>query len=97
LWALPAQPVFRRPFGPWRPATDLAPIAPWDKAEHPEAARLLERSIVLGTAEEPLFAQSAELMERYVEAFEKVIAGMDTVLTSAYRPVEPWPPREPPL
>jgi perosamine synthetase len=53
LLPLPAQPVFRRPFGPWRPATDLAPIAPWDRAEHPEAARLLESSIVLGTAEEP--------------------------------------------
>jgi perosamine synthetase len=96
LLPLPAQPVFRRPVGPWRPATDLAPIAPWDKTEHPEAARLLESSIVLGTADEPLFAQPAELMERYLEAFEKVIEAIDTVLGAPYSPVEPWPPREPP-
>jgi dTDP-4-amino-4,6-dideoxygalactose transaminase len=97
LLPLPAQPVFRRPVGPWRPATDSAPIAPWDKAEHPEATRLLEGSIVLGTADEPLFAQPAELMEHYLEAFEKVIEGIETILRAPYLPAEPWPPREPPL
>ena len=96
LLPLPAQPVFRRPVGPWRPATDRAPVAPWDKAEHPEAARLLESSIVLGTGDEPLFAQPAELMEGYLEAFEKVIEAIDTVLGAPYSPVEAWPPREPP-
>lgn len=95
LLPLPAQPVFRRPFAPWRPTTDFVPIAPWDSAEHPEAARLLERSIVLGTADEPLFAQPAELMERYLEAFEKVVEEIETVLRAPYSPVEPWPPREP--
>ena len=93
---LPAQPVFRRPFAPWQPRTDRLPIAPWDRGEHPEAARLLEGSIVLGTACEPLFAQPAELMERYLEAFEKVAEGIETVLRAPYSPVEPWPPREPP-
>ena len=71
------------------------PIAPWVSAEHPEAARLIERSIVLGTADEPLFAQPAELMERYLEAFEKVVEEIETVLRAPYSPVEPWPPREP--
>jgi hypothetical protein len=96
LWALPAQPVFRRPFGPWRPGTNLAPIAPWDRGEHPEAARLLESSIVLGTADEPLFAQPAELMGQYLGAFEKVIDDIDTVRRAPYTPVRPWPPWEPP-
>jgi perosamine synthetase len=97
LLPLPAQPVFRRPFGPWQPGSDGEPLAPWDRGEHPEAARLLESSIVLGTADEPLFAQPAGLMERYLEAFEKVVEGIGPVLTTDYRPVEPWPPREPPL
>jgi hypothetical protein len=35
-------------------------------------------------------------MERYLEAFEKVIEGMETVLRAPYAPVEPWPPWEPP-
>jgi hypothetical protein len=70
-------------------------MAPWDRAEHPEAAGLLESSIVLGTAEEPLFVQPPELMERYVEAFEKVVEGIETVLRAPYSPVEPWPPWEP--
>jgi len=96
LLPLPAQPVFRRPFAPWQPTTDRVPLARWDRDEHPEAARLLESSIVLGTAEEPLFAQPAELMERYLEAFEKVAEGMETVLRAPYSPVEPWPPWEPP-
>ena len=96
LLPLPAQPVFRRPFlGAWGPTTDLLPIAPWDKGEHPEAARLLESSIVLGTADEPLFAQAADLMERYLEGFEKVVQGLETVLHAPYSPVEPWPPWEP--
>jgi perosamine synthetase len=95
LLPLPAQPVFRRPFGPWQPATDLQPIAPWDRGEHPETARLLECSIVLGTADEPLFAQPADLMGLYLEAFEKVIDGLETILRAPYSPVEPWPPWEP--
>ena len=50
---------------------------------------------MLGTADEPLFAQPAELMERYLEAFEKVVEEIETVLRAPYSPVEPWPPREP--
>ena len=96
LLPLPAQPVFRRPFAPSQPTTDDVPLATWDRDEHPEAARLLESSIVLGTAEEPLFAQPAELMERYLEAFAKVVEGMETVLRAPYSPVEPWPAWEPP-
>jgi len=94
LLPLPAQPVFRRPLGggPWQPSVDGEPLEPWDRDAHPEAARLLEGSIVLGTASEPLFNQPGELMERYLEGFEKVIGGIETVLSADYRPVQPWPP-----
>jgi hypothetical protein len=47
---------------------------------------------VLGTADEALFNQPSELMEGYLEAFEKVIAGIEVVVSSDYRPVRPWPP-----
>jgi perosamine synthetase len=92
LLPLPAQPVFRRgSFAPWRPGDDDG-LAPWDRGAHPETARLLESSIVLGTATEPLFNQPSDLMERYLEAFEKVLSGRETLFTARYRRVQPWPP-----
>jgi perosamine synthetase len=98
LLPLPAQPVFRRSrFAPWQPARDAEPLAPWDPSEHPETARLLESSIVLGSAEEALFNQPSELVESYVEAFRKVFEEIDVVLTADHQPVEPWPARQPPL
>ena len=36
-------------------------------------------------------------MERYLEGFEKVLGDLDAVLTADHRPLEPWPPRRPPL
>jgi perosamine synthetase len=93
LLPLTAQPVFRRGrFTSWRPGDDGKPLAPWDPGAHPRAARLLESSIVIGTANEPLFGQPGDLMARYVAAFEKVIGGIETVLEADYRPVQPWPP-----
>lgn len=84
LLPLPAQPVFRR-----------GGSEPWDAGKHPVTAELLESSIVLGTAQEPIFNQPAELMELYVDAFEKVIANLDALLRADYRPVQPWPPWPP--
>jgi perosamine synthetase len=98
LLPLPAQPVLRRSrFAPWQPGRDAEPLAPWDPCEHPETARLLENSIVLGTAEEPLFNQPSALMSNYIDAFRKLVDEIEVVLTSEYRPVEPWPPRQPEL
>jgi dTDP-4-amino-4,6-dideoxygalactose transaminase len=92
LQPLPAQPVFRRGRrAPWRPGDD-GPLAAWDPATYPETARLLESSIVLGTADAPLFNQPPELMESYLEAFRKVLGSLDAVLRADYRPVQPWPP-----
>ena len=92
LLPLPAQPVFRRGrFAPWRPGDDDR-LEPWNPAAHPETLRLLESSIVLGTATEPLFNQPRELMDRYLEAFEKVLSDRDALFTAEHRPVQPWPP-----
>jgi dTDP-4-amino-4,6-dideoxygalactose transaminase len=95
LLPLPAQPVFRRPrFASWRPG-DTDRLEPWNRSAYPETARLLESSIVLATATETLFNQPSELMERYVEAFEKVLSDRETLFTASYRPVQPWPPLPP--
>jgi perosamine synthetase len=92
LLPLPAQPVFRRRrFAPWRPGDD-EPLEPWDREAFRETGRLLESSIVLGTAAAPFFHQPAELMERYLDAFEKVLSDRDTLFTALYRQVQPWPP-----
>jgi dTDP-4-amino-4,6-dideoxygalactose transaminase len=93
LQPLPAQPVFRRSrFAAWQPDADAEPLKPWDPSEFPEATRLLESSIVLGTATEPIFNQPAELMERYLEAFEKVLGDPGALFSAEYRAVEAWPP-----
>jgi dTDP-4-amino-4,6-dideoxygalactose transaminase len=84
LLPLPAQPVFR----------DGGRL-PWDRGAHPETLRLLDSSVVLGTADAPIFNQPANLIELYVEAFEKVMANLETVLSADYRPVQPWPPWPP--
>ena len=85
LWQLeplPAQPVFSDRRHP-----------SWDPAAHTVTRRLLDSSIVIGTAEHPLFNQPEHLMHRYAEAFEKVMGDLETVFTADYRPVRTWPTR----
>jgi dTDP-4-amino-4,6-dideoxygalactose transaminase len=99
LWQLrplPEQPVFRHGgrFAPWQPGDD-APLDRYDPAAHPHTTRLLESSIVLGTADHPLFNQPPEVMEIYVDAFERVLRDRDALFTAPYRPVQPWPPSGP--
>jgi perosamine synthetase len=96
LWQLrplPAQPLFRRGgrFAPWQPGMDDR-LDPWHPEDHPHAVRLMESSIVLGTAKHPLACQPPELMDRYADAFEKVVTDPAALATLPYRPVEPWPP-----
>ena len=82
LWQLrplPHQPVFRRG-------------GRVDLGAYPVTARLLESSIVIGTAEHTLFNQPRTLMNRYADAFEKVMGNLETVFRADYRPVQPWPP-----
>ena len=96
LWQLrplPEQPVFRRGgrFAPWKPGAGET-LDSFDPHAYPRASRLLESSIVIGTAEHPLFNQPHALMQRYADAFEKVMNDLETVFTADYRPVQPWPP-----
>lgn len=81
LWQpqpMPAQPAFRRPLEPWHPGHDGEPLRPWDPAEYPQASRLLECSLVLGSQRHPLFVQDRELMTRYVDAVTKVVEHLHT-------------------
>jgi perosamine synthetase len=99
LWQLrplPEQPVFRRAgrFAPWQPGAAQA-LDRFDPAAYPRTTRLLESSIVIGTAEHPLFNQPSALMGRYADAFEKVMGDLETVFEAPYRPVQPWPPHPP--
>lgn len=96
LWQLrplPAQPLFRHGgrFRSWQPGDDDA-LDPWSPQEFPVTARLLDSSIVLGTADQPLFHQPPELMARYIDAFQKVLGDRATLFAAAHRPVELCPP-----
>ena len=99
LWQLrplPSQPVFRRGgrFSAWQPGDDRR-LDPWRPGDHPVTAHLLRSSIVIGTGDHPLAGQSPGPMDRYAEAFEKVMGDLETVFTAAHRPVQPWPPVPP--
>ncbi|ATY11243.1 DegT/DnrJ/EryC1/StrS family aminotransferase [Amycolatopsis sp. AA4] len=93
LHPLPAQPVFRRDrYQAWRPEVDQLPLKPWDPGQYPETTRILEQSFVLGPDQEPLQVQSEDVMARYVEAFEKIVHRMGSVLSAEYQPVRVTPP-----
>lgn len=86
LWQsqpLPAQAAFRRPLRPWHRglAGDDA-LEPYEPDRFPVAERILDSSIVIGSEAHPLYVQTPELMERYVEAVAKVIDQLDAVLDS---------------
>jgi perosamine synthetase len=91
LWQaqpLPAYPAFRKAaYVPWQPGRDGEPLADWDPSEYPTAVRVLESSLILCSEQSPLFVQEASLMERYVDAFEKVLANLDEVLAAPFEPV----------
>ncbi len=90
LWQvhpMPASPAFRRPLRPWHRDWDAEPLAPWDPGEYPQASRLLDVSLVVGSESRPLFVQEAGLMHAYVEAFEKVLGNLEAVLDAPFEPV----------
>jgi hypothetical protein len=89
LWQvqpLPAHPAFRRTLRPWSERLEREPLAEWDAAEFPTCQQLVDESLVLGSEPAPLFVQTPELMESYVEAVAKVMAGLDEVLELPYEP-----------
>jgi dTDP-4-amino-4,6-dideoxygalactose transaminase len=81
LRAIPEQDVFRR-----------ARLSPWDPAEYPETTGLLESSIVIGSADHPIFAQPVSVAERYAEGLRKLVENLEVVLSADYEPLRPWPP-----
>jgi len=85
---LPAYPAFRGELAPWHRRREGEPLRQWDPAEFPEASRLLDESLILGSEGMPLFVQEPSLMERYVEAFDKVLANLDSVLDAPYEPLQ---------
>src|SRR5919198_1270698 len=87
IFPLPAYPAFRRPLRPWHPEWDDEPLDPFDPADFPETSRLLDESLILGSEPRPLFVQDGELMQSYVEAFEKVLGSLDALLELPFEPV----------
>jgi dTDP-4-amino-4,6-dideoxygalactose transaminase len=96
LWQvvpLPANPAFRNALRPWHPSRS-EPLRRWDPGEYPEATRVLEGSFLLGSEAHPLFIQEPALMDSYVEAIEKVLANLETLLELPFEPVTLRPPVE---
>ena len=87
VYPLPASPAFRRPLRPWHPEWDDEPLDPYDPADFPETAKLLDESLILGSEPKPLFIQDAQVMRGYVEAFEKVLGNLDALLELPFEPV----------
>lgn len=85
---IPAQPAFRRRAQVWHPRADAERLRRWDPDECPVASRLCDVSLSLGTWLRPLAVQDPALMDRYVDAVEKVMANLETVLSV---PVELYP------
>lgn len=87
LWhttPLPAYPVFQQRAGygggfPWTVPPAGRPIS-YDPAAYPQATRLLDCSILLGSERHPLCAQDESLMDDYVAAFHKVYNALEEVL-----------------
>jgi len=87
LWhttPLPAYPVFQRRTGfggafPWTMPPAGRDIT-YDPAAYPEAARLLDCSLLIGSERHPLCGQDEDLMDYYVAAFHKVYNALDDVL-----------------
>lgn len=85
---VPAQVAFRRRTQVWRPETETEAARPWDPGAFPVASRICDTGLSLGTMWRPLYVQEPELMDRYAQAFEKVLANLDVVLSV---PFEPYP------
>ncbi|MFQ5794258.1 MAG: DegT/DnrJ/EryC1/StrS family aminotransferase [Candidatus Bipolaricaulia bacterium] len=86
LWQtfpLPANPLFQHKEGygkgfPWS-FPGARPID-YRVEEYPEAMKLLDSSMVIGSEHYPLYPQEMELIEYWVEAIHKVFANLDEVV-----------------
>jgi hypothetical protein len=86
LWQtipVPGQTLFQERTGyglscPWK--CPLGEEVKYDLREYPETLKLLNDSMVIGSHSYPLFPQSVELMQAYVEAFQRVFTHLDQVV-----------------
>ncbi|MBI4536944.1 MAG: DegT/DnrJ/EryC1/StrS family aminotransferase [candidate division NC10 bacterium] len=86
LWQtvpVPGQSLFQERSGyglacPWK--CPLGEEVKYDLAEYPETRKLLLDSLVIGSHSFPLFPQPLALMEKYVEAVQRVFANLDQAL-----------------
>jgi dTDP-4-amino-4,6-dideoxygalactose transaminase len=92
LWQdhiMPEHPLFARLEGfgegwPFSRADDIAELrASYEPSRFPVARALLDTSIVLFSQTRPLIAQTAEVVDRYAEAFAKVWARRDALVEIA--------------
>lgn len=89
LWhttPLPAYPVFQQRAGfggrfPWTMPPASRDIT-YDPHAYPEATRLLDDSILLGSERYPLAGQDASVMPYVVAAFRKVYHALDTLVAA---------------
>jgi dTDP-4-amino-4,6-dideoxygalactose transaminase len=87
LWhttPLPAYPLFQQRTGfggsfPWSVPPAGRDVT-YDRAAYPEATRLLDCSLQIGSERHPLCGQDEQLMDYYVAAFHKVYHGLEELL-----------------
>jgi hypothetical protein len=87
LWhttPLPAYPLFQQRTGfggafPWTVPPASRDVT-YDSAAYPEATRLLDCSILIGSERNPLCGQDEDLMDHYLAAFHKVYAELEELL-----------------
>ena len=88
LWhykPLPSNPIFQKldvGLGdgyPWRSPYYDREIS-YNPEDYPQAAEVLETSIIVNDERHPIFGQDRELMEHYVAAFRKVFDNLDELL-----------------
>lgn len=85
LWQVtpvPSQVLFQEQtgYGKGCPWSCQKSTVEYRSERYPETTRLLDTSIVVGSQSAPLAGQDLELMHRYADAFEKVLADRDTLI-----------------
>jgi perosamine synthetase len=87
VYPLPALPVFRRPVTTWHPRGDLPVLDEWDPQEFPASAAALDETFIIGSETMPLYVQREDVMRRYTEAIDKVMANLDSILALPHQPI----------
>ena len=86
LWqttTIPGQPVFKLMEGygkgcPWS-CSYVKNKYKYRDEDYPETVKLIQDSIVIGSETYPLYSNSKNVMEKYIEAFNKVFSNLDEI------------------